>query len=230
MPAQTKRQREVLNIITRHLEANGYRPSYQAIANSLRLKSRSGIARIVADLESQGLLERQRENGHFLIKVSNSDSTVSIAWIDGEGINTAAPLIVPSFMIGSYEPDEMRVMLVDDSSMAPEISASSMNSSGSSNPCRGWRQRTSASMRGEPPPHARRRPPRQDRAGVAHHRGVGRTHLTSGTTLVRFWLVCFRLALYSAHPFHNLAPPPPSRARRHGRVAAARLPCRRAHG
>ena len=121
MPAQTKRQREVLNIITRHLEANGYRPSYQAIANSLRLKSRSGIARIVADLESQGLLERQRENGHFLIKVSNSDSTVSIAWIDGEGINTAAPLIVPSFMIGSYEPDEMRVMLVDDSSMAPEI-------------------------------------------------------------------------------------------------------------
>lgn len=121
MPAQTKRQREVLNIITRHLEANGYRPSYQAIANSLRLKSRSGIARIVADLESQGLLERQRENGHFLIKVSNSDSTVSIAWIDGEGQNTAAPLIVPSFMIGSYEPDEMRVMLVDDSSMAPEI-------------------------------------------------------------------------------------------------------------
>lgn len=121
MPAQTKRQREVLNIITRHLEANGYRPSYQAIANSLRLKSRSGIARIVADLESQGLLERQRENGHFLIKVSNSDSTVSIAWIDGEGINTAAPLVVPSFMIGSYEPDEMRVMLVDDSSMAPEI-------------------------------------------------------------------------------------------------------------
>ncbi|MEQ1604887.1 MAG: S24 family peptidase [Pyrinomonadaceae bacterium] len=125
MPAPTKRQREVLDIITRHLETNGYRPSYQSIAKTLGLKARSGIARLVCDLESQGLLERQRENGHFMIEMKNPGTTVSIAWLDLPGNDDQksdpVPLTLPSFLIGIYQPDEIRAMRITDSSMAPEI-------------------------------------------------------------------------------------------------------------
>ncbi|MFT3746246.1 MAG: S24 family peptidase [Pyrinomonadaceae bacterium] len=124
MPPQTKRQREVLDLITRHIEANGYRPSYQGIAKSLKLRSRSGIARIVKDLEAQGLLERQRENGHFAIKINEHGGTVSVNWLTVPGSDdlvASKPLTLPAFVIGTYEPADMRVMFISDSSMAPEI-------------------------------------------------------------------------------------------------------------
>lgn len=126
MPAQTKRQREVLNIITRYLEANGFRPSYQSIANSLGLRSRSGIARIIHDLESQGLLQRRRENGHFLLEMKESDACVSIAWLDvleegGAVRQSPPPVILPSFMIGTYDPEEVRAFRINDACMSPEV-------------------------------------------------------------------------------------------------------------
>ncbi|MBK6587125.1 MAG: hypothetical protein IPG22_02225 [Acidobacteria bacterium] len=126
MPAQTKRQREVLNIITRYLETNGFRPSYQSIANSLGLRSRSGIARIVQDLESQGLLQRRRENRHFSLEIKERGTTVSIAWLDipeggSNGTQSQSPLMLPSFMIGDYDPEDVRAFRITDSSMAPEI-------------------------------------------------------------------------------------------------------------
>lgn len=127
MPAQTKRQREVLELFTRHSESNGYRPSYQQIATKLGLKSRAGIARIVRDLEGQGLLERRRENGHFSIQTLGDGNGVSISWLDvpRESDDTEEidmhPLNLPAFMIGDYDLDEIRVFRSRDISLAPEI-------------------------------------------------------------------------------------------------------------
>ncbi len=123
MPAQTKRQREVLDIITRYFETNGYRPSYQQIAKHLGLRSRAGIARIVQDLESQGLLERRRENGHFAIEMKEGGTGVTIAWLDvpQEGDRDPRPLTLPSFMVGEYDPAGMRAFRASDSALVPEI-------------------------------------------------------------------------------------------------------------
>ena len=127
MPAQTKRQREVLELITRYFETNGYRPSYQQIAKHLGLKSRAGIARIVQELESHGLLERHRENGHFSIEMKGTGDGVSINWLDVPRvhsfaeINREAPIVLPEFMIGTYNSSEISAFRVPDSAMAPEI-------------------------------------------------------------------------------------------------------------
>ena len=120
MPAPTKRQREVLEIITRYFESNGYRPSYQQIAKHLGLRSRAGIARIVQDLESKGLLERRRENGHFTIDVKEGGSGVTIGWLEPEEMKNG-PLRLPGFMVGSYDTSELCAFRVTDAAMEPEI-------------------------------------------------------------------------------------------------------------
>src|SRR5687768_8845131 len=88
MHAQTQRQREVFEFITRYIDSHGYRPSYQVIARHTGVRSRSGIARIVRVLETQGLLTRRREDGHFYIDVGhshsdgNGNSGAVIEWLD----------------------------------------------------------------------------------------------------------------------------------------------------
>ncbi|MEO7539253.1 MAG: hypothetical protein ABIV21_04460, partial [Pyrinomonadaceae bacterium] len=88
MHAQTRRQREVLDFIARYIDSHGYRPSYQVIARHMGVNSRAGIARIVHDLETQGLLTRRRENGHFYIDVghpaaqTNGISGTLIEWLN----------------------------------------------------------------------------------------------------------------------------------------------------
>lgn len=118
MPARTKRQSEVLRAIVRGVEENGYRPSYQEIADELGLRARSGIARIVAELEEQGLLERDGADGHFSLHLTGaaalaSRDLVSILWLDEERDD----LLIPSFMIGYQAPERIRAFRMPDSAM-----------------------------------------------------------------------------------------------------------------
>lgn len=124
MHAQTKRQREVLDLIARYIDSHGYRPSYQLIARHLGLRSRAGIARIVHDLESQGLLTRHREEGHFSIKVESGESGVQIEWLDYPQHDDTreacqeSPLTLPKFVLGGYQPMSLRAFLVRDDAMS----------------------------------------------------------------------------------------------------------------
>lgn len=131
MHAQTKRQREVLDFITQYIEARGFRPSYQIIARKMGVSSRSGIARIVRDLESQGLLTRVRENGNFAIelgrgrRVSTAEgSGLQIDWLevpradDDREAWQDKPFALPEFMLGAHEPEKIRAFLVPDDGMA----------------------------------------------------------------------------------------------------------------
>lgn len=127
MHAKTRRQREVFEIIARYMDTHGYRPSYQLIANQLKLRSRAGIARIVYDLEAQGLLERRREDGHFSIEMKAGESSVSVAWLDVPDVTgedhswQGRPLSLPQFLIGDLEAENVRAFLVPDHKMSPEI-------------------------------------------------------------------------------------------------------------
>jgi len=131
MKAQTRRQREVLDLISRFIESHGYRPSYAIIARQLGLNSRAGIARIVNDLESQGLLTRRRENGHFYIDVGRSGdesagSGAMIEWLDVPGNGDYRepwqdrPIELPEFMLGFQTPELIRAYRITDDAMAAE--------------------------------------------------------------------------------------------------------------
>ncbi|QQS33805.1 MAG: hypothetical protein IPM50_04290 [Acidobacteriota bacterium] len=122
MPARTKRQSEVLRVIVRGVEENGYRPSYQEIADELGLRARSGIARIVAELEQQGLLERNGADGNFSLHLTDaaalaSRDLVSILWLDVGLDHDRDDLLIPSFMIGYQAPERIRAFRMPDSAM-----------------------------------------------------------------------------------------------------------------
>ncbi len=129
MHAQTRRQREVLDFIGRYIDLHGYRPSYQTIARHLGLNSRAGIVRIVHGLETQGLLTRRREDGHFFIDMGGGDAAnigVLIEWLDvpndaetREGWQNR-PFSLPEFMLGGNDPAAMRAFRVTDNAMAAE--------------------------------------------------------------------------------------------------------------
>lgn len=131
MHAQTRRQREVLDFIARYIDSHGYRPSYQLIARHMGVSSRAGIARIVHDLEAQGLLTRRREDGHFYIDLGRSASIAAggllIEWLDvparGEFREPwqNQPFSLPDFMLGGYEPGSIRAFRVTDDGLAPDI-------------------------------------------------------------------------------------------------------------
>jgi repressor LexA len=130
MHAQTQRQREVLDFIMRYIDSHGYRPSYQVIARETGVRSRAGIARIVSVLESQGLLTRRRENGHFYIDVGVSGGVPAgssfIDWLDvpESGIGwepwQREPISVPNFMLGVQKPERMRAYRIMDDGLIGE--------------------------------------------------------------------------------------------------------------
>ena len=129
MQTRTRRQREVLDFITRYLETHGHEPSYQVIARHLGLSSRAGIAKHVKALEDQGLLERHRENGKFRLKVgrkgaSQPANTAGIGWLevatDGSESEDweVEPFEVPAFMLGNYDPSQLSAVRVPDNALA----------------------------------------------------------------------------------------------------------------
>jgi repressor LexA len=131
MHAQTRRQREVLDFITRHIESHGYRPSYAVIARRMGLNSRAGIGRIVRDLETQGLLTRRREDGHFYLDLgtprnATGASGVEIEWLDVPQKDETRepwenrPLILPEFILGFHTSERIRGFRVRDAAMAGE--------------------------------------------------------------------------------------------------------------
>ncbi len=129
MLAPTRRQREILDFITQYIESHGARPSYQLIARHMGVRSKAGIARIVADLEAQGFLERRRVNGHFTIALAHDDITPAsgevIHWLEtpDEDIDDGAgrkPFALPEFMLGGHDAREIRAFRVTDDALAEE--------------------------------------------------------------------------------------------------------------
>jgi len=54
----TKKQKNLLLFINKKLRATGVSPSYEEMKNSLNLKSKSGIHRLISALEERGFIKR----------------------------------------------------------------------------------------------------------------------------------------------------------------------------
>lgn len=128
MQPRTKRQKEVLDYITKFVDRNGYEPSYQQIARQLGVASKGGIQRHIVALENQGLIARKRENGSFGIEIRSKqfDSEMMcmielVETIEQNGLYTnvkRSTIAVPRFFIGPLHPDEIFAFKTPDDSMS----------------------------------------------------------------------------------------------------------------
>lgn len=124
MQPRTKRQKEVLDYITRFVDRNGYEPSYQQIARQLGVASKGGILRHIVALENLGLITRKRENGNFAIEIRSKQidtgvfCTVELVEIIDEGgcykESSRSMLPLPKAMIGPLHTDEVFAFIAPD--------------------------------------------------------------------------------------------------------------------
>ncbi len=127
MQPRTKRQKEVLDFITRYVSRNGYKPSYQQIARQLGVSSKAGIARHIEALETQGLISRRRENGSFSLELLSqnvsSDAVCRIEFLDGNLVDQPtrdtrhSEIVIAKFMIGSLDPEDVFAVMARNDSL-----------------------------------------------------------------------------------------------------------------
>ncbi|MGD9590027.1 MAG: transcriptional repressor LexA [Pyrinomonadaceae bacterium] len=127
---RTKRQKDVLDYVTRFIERNGHKPSYQQIAMHLGVSSRAGIQRHIEALESQGLIRRRRADGSFGIElgvekiVNDRVCGVELFEIGEDGRRCPAKIgetiTIPRMMIGELSPDLVFALRAPDDSMIEE--------------------------------------------------------------------------------------------------------------
>jgi len=130
MQPRTKRQKQVYDYIKQYIESHGYEPSYQLIARHLKVSSKAGVAKHIEALETQGLLERRRENGSFGIDLQPINPILAavcqIEWLEIPKSDDFAaewedqPLYVPRFVIGDQTPDRLRAFRVLNDAMFDE--------------------------------------------------------------------------------------------------------------
>lgn len=130
MPPRTRRQREILEFIDDFVERKGYKPSYQLIARHLGIASKSAVAKHIAALERQGILQRRNDDGGFVLEMrppaAIAEAVCEIDWLElpaadsfsEEFENTS--LFVPKFMLGVLEPERVRAFRVPNDSMLDE--------------------------------------------------------------------------------------------------------------
>jgi repressor LexA len=62
----TRKQHELLIFIDKHLHATGFSPSFEEMKDALKLKSKSGIHRLITALEERGFLRRRAHRARAL--------------------------------------------------------------------------------------------------------------------------------------------------------------------
>jgi repressor LexA len=128
MQTRTRRQKEVLDFITRYIDSHGYEPSYQIIARHIGVSSKAGIAKHIKALEAQGHLTRRTEGRGFSIAAPDepavSSSVIKVRWLDvpiGEHWPENWPrsaFTLPRFIVGSHFEGNIFAFRVPDNSMS----------------------------------------------------------------------------------------------------------------
>ena len=65
----TKKQYELLMYIDRHLKETGFSPSFEEMKDALKLKSKSGIHRLITALEERGFLGRRHHRARDVLRL-----------------------------------------------------------------------------------------------------------------------------------------------------------------
>ncbi|WP_203074109.1 transcriptional repressor LexA [Falsiroseomonas ponticola] len=121
----TRKQHELLMFIDRHLRATGFSPSFEEMKEALRLKSKSGIHRLITALEERGFLKRRAHRARAL-EVLRLPENVSPRRADPAPVATpaaapAAPAFTPNVIRGNFAPGLAGVQKTANDSAAVQL-------------------------------------------------------------------------------------------------------------
>ena len=85
----TKKQKNLLLFINKKLRSSGVSPSYEEMKQSLNLKSKSGIHRLISALEERGFIKRLAHKARAL-EVIKLPETASADAVSGSLITSKA--------------------------------------------------------------------------------------------------------------------------------------------
>ncbi|WP_270938764.1 transcriptional repressor LexA [Falsiroseomonas oryzae] len=100
----TRKQHELLMFIDRHLRETGFSPSFEEMKEALRLKSKSGIHRLITALEERGFLKRRAHRARALevIRLPENVAARAPALAAAAPPPAAAPSFAPNVIRGNF--------------------------------------------------------------------------------------------------------------------------------
>ncbi|MGX9965009.1 transcriptional repressor LexA [Roseomonas sp. F4] len=99
----TRKQHELLMFIDKHLRATGFSPSFEEMKEALRLKSKSGIHRLITALEERGFLKRRAHRARAL-EVVRLPENVAPRRAAEAAPPPAPPAFTPNVIRGHFAP------------------------------------------------------------------------------------------------------------------------------
>src|SRR5262245_14018165 len=101
----TRKQYELLIYIDSYLKRMGYSPSFEEMKEALRLKSKSGIHRLISALEERNYLGRRHHRARALEVLRLPDNMVthddSVSELDDE-MDEDSPRFTPTVIRGDF--------------------------------------------------------------------------------------------------------------------------------
>jgi len=97
----TRKQHELLIFIDKHLRSTGLSPSFEEMKDALKLKSKSGIHRLITALEERGFLRRRAHRARALEVLRLPEN---LAPRRGEATPTTAAGFAPNVITGRFAP------------------------------------------------------------------------------------------------------------------------------
>jgi repressor LexA len=97
----TKKQVELLAYIDRYIRETGFSPSFEEMKEALRLRSKSGVHRLVSALEERAFLAR-RHNRARALEVLKLPEALAQRAEEATGTETAAPGFSPNVIKGNF--------------------------------------------------------------------------------------------------------------------------------
>src|SRR5690349_1989197 len=98
----TRKQHELLMFIDRHLRETGFSPSFEEMKEALRLKSKSGIHRLITALEERGFLKRRAHRARALEVIRLPENMASRANPPLPAVPAPAPAFAPNVIRGNF--------------------------------------------------------------------------------------------------------------------------------
>lgn len=109
----TKKQYELLLYIDQHLKQTGFSPSFEEMKDALKLKSKSGIHRLISALEERGFLGRRHHRARAL-DVLRLPENLTTHGSDEPAIEAASPPFAPNVIHGDFTPKIAGVRAAND--------------------------------------------------------------------------------------------------------------------
>lgn len=104
----TRKQHELLVYIDRHLRDTGFSPSFEEMKDALRLRSKSGIHRLISALEERGFLRRHHHRARALevlrLPGDVAPRTAETAALPDNGADRVPGGFAPTVIRGDFSP------------------------------------------------------------------------------------------------------------------------------